>query len=239
MVLRPRRKQMKSRAAATAHALLNGAAMTKLATLALSMAGVLAGCVTDDDRAEDPPVPPAEMSTEEMNNPAPIEPVVTIDRAMSEVIEIARMDRLGLADAVAAQIRLVGTFEAAGGSELAIGVDAGERNGHPISNYGSWSWNTPSIHSDDYSNGSCGSWEALRTTRGLICRAPGDASTRQKTTWSYAQLESFELADDGGASFDFYVTAYDRWNRELLCNRVLVTQSDPYGAPSTTYPACP
>jgi hypothetical protein len=224
----------------TARALLNRPCMMKLASVAISMAGIVAGCVTQAEDHDDPPIGSGSEETDDGNEqePAPIASVVTIDWGMSEVVEIARRDTY-LAIQTAVQLRLKGTFEAAGGSEIAIGVAVGRRNGHPISNYGWWSWPEPAINSDDYSNGSCGTWEALRTNRGLICRAPGAPTTRQTTTWSYAELEPFDLSTEGVGSYDFYVTAYDRANQELLCNRILFSISDPYGSPSTSYPACP
>jgi hypothetical protein len=203
-------------------------------TIAVCVASALAGCATapepGSDDAEEPTNPSDDMAP-------PLAPEVVIDWELAAVELIALQDNEYLVDTAAVQLRLAGTFEADGGTEVAIGVAAEHRNGHPRNNYGSWSWDEPAINSDDFTSGWCGSFETIRTSRGLICRAPGDPGARQRTTWYYRQLERFEVTTEGVSQFDFYVTAYVG-SDEILCNRILVSRSG-YDASSTTaFPDC-
>jgi hypothetical protein len=204
--------------------------------MAICLASTLAGCVTDeptDDGASiDDPIP-----GDEGDPPTPVAPVAEIEWDISDVEIIALQDLQFLPDTAAVQIRLFGSFEADGGTEVAIGVGPGQRNGHPRSNYGWWSWDEPSINSDDYTSGWCGSFETIQTTRGLICRAPGAPGTRQRTTWVYRQLERFEVTPEGASELDFYVTAYGA-SDEILCDRIVVTRTGSGASPTTTFPEC-
>lgn len=208
--------------------------MKAITAVVVSLVSALTGCATDSAESEpeaDPPVSDGEPGDRVVTR-------IEIDWDNTLVEEIARRDNVNLEDVAAVQIRTGGTFIAAGGTEVAIAVGAGSRNGHPSENYGSWSWDNPSIDSDDYTSGFCGSWESIRTSQGLICRAPGDPSSEQRTTWYYRQLEQFDVTSNG-SEFDFYVTAYDTSKAEILCERVVVTDSSVgSGAPSVAHPAC-
>lgn len=194
------------------------------------IAASLVGCAAEEpgvDEMQEQPQP-----EEQPEPPAPMS--VSIDWGKSiesggglDVTEVAVMPLSYGGGQAVLQLKLSGSVTAPGGTAMKLRINNGT----------GW-WEYGGLKSKDFESASCGSWQASSDLlHGLICTAPGSATSSQTTTWSYSMAEKFEIEGTPDAysySGAFHVEIFDITDRiECRDLQLDVSRSDELGGGSS------